>query len=141
MSIHSLAIPLSRFQTAHAQLKTYITRFKSRLKPIHVLHVQQALVVLSGIIKACDIWAATGAGNKGPTGKKEELFKTNDLAGMLKDGADQVNLVALVGYLKESHLARKISGYAEKVAIKAATKGELHAVLQVDRDGEQGGQD
>jgi chromosome transmission fidelity protein 1 len=76
------------------------------------------MAILAGLIKACQEWAAENGGKV-----KETMIKVNDLVAKLGGGGDQVNLVGLVDYLKASHLARKVSGYAEKRAMDAAQKG------------------
>ena len=51
------------------------------------------------------------------------MLHANALMDRVGGGSDQVNLMELVAYLKESKLARKVSGFAEKTAEIAALTG------------------
>lgn len=51
------------------------------------------------------------------------MLDANALMERVGGGSDQVNLMELVKYLKESKLARKVSGFAEKTAETIAVKG------------------
>lgn len=136
LSLHSISLPLTHLETALTQISTYYQRFKNRLKPVHALHLKQCGSVIRGLINASKDWAAEGGtmDGKAQTNKnKEQLFKVNDLMGRLTGGADQVNLVELVGYLKESQLARKISGYAEKTAKDETKAGTSYSQTVVSR--------
>lgn len=53
------------------------------------------------------------------------MLDTNGLMSRIGRGSDQVNLVEMVKYLKESKLARKVSGFAEKTAEELAVKGRV----------------
>jgi hypothetical protein len=48
----------------------------------------------------------------------------DEITSQLRGGADQVNLIELVQYLKDSYLAQKVSGYAEKAAQDSMQDGE-----------------
>jgi chromosome transmission fidelity protein 1 len=74
------------------------------------------VAVVKGLIDIAATWAGPDGSDKSTRTAKEELFRINDLMNQMKGGADQVNIVSLCRYLKESQLARKISGYAEKLA-------------------------
>lgn len=112
-----------------SQLQQYLQRFKSRLKPIHSLWIQQILSLLQGLIRVCDKFfqdAKSQTKESKPVGKpKVEVLDVNNLMGRIGGGSDQVNPIELLAYLKESRLARKISGFSEHVAEQAALKGEL----------------
>lgn len=70
---------------------------------------------------------------------KPEMLHANTLIDRIGGGSDQVNLLELVSYLKESKLARKVSGFAEKTARMLAKKGQhlIHSMtlLRFSRDG------
>ncbi len=121
LSIYSVSLPLSHLITALTQLRTYHDRFKSRLKPLHALHIVQTLTVISGLISAIQ---GLGGPDSTDHAKKDKLCKVNELTTTLEGGADLVNLVDLVRYLKESKLARKVSSYVEKTIEEAESPGE-----------------
>jgi chromosome transmission fidelity protein 1 len=74
--------------------------------------------VLQGLSKVCSEAITT-------KGKKAEMLDTNTLMTRVGGGNDQVNLMELVAYLRESKLARKVSGFAEMAAEAEAMKGEF----------------
>lgn len=112
-----------------SQLQQYHQRFKTRLKSIHFLWIQQVLSLLRGLIHVCDKFIQDAKAQRkesGPVGKpKAEVLDVNTLMRRIGGGSDQVNPIELVAYLKESKLARKISGFFEHGAEQAALKGEL----------------
>ncbi|TYJ52793.1 hypothetical protein B9479_006597 [Cryptococcus floricola] len=129
LSIYSTSLTSSHLTTAISQLEQYLARFKSRLKSVHALWIQQVLTVLQGLVKVCDRFIADAKGTakveggKPAFGKpKTEVLGANELMDRVGGGSDQVNPLELVKYLKESKLARKISGFSEHVAEKAALK-------------------
>lgn len=85
--------------------------------------------MLQGLIRICDKFiqgAKSQAKGDKPVGmSKTEVIDANTLMGRIGGGSDQVNPVELVAYLKESKLARKISGFSEHVAEQASLKSEL----------------
>lgn len=58
------------------------------------------------------------------------MMDGNTLMTRVGGGADQVNLMEIVSYLRESKLARKVSGFAESQAELAIKKGESHTFAQ-----------
>ena len=127
LSIHSVALPVDHLRTASTQISIYYQRFKTRLKPIHAVHLKQCLSVIQGLIEVCEGWSrseADGADLGRKTKPEEELFRINEITTKMKGGADQVNLIELVRYLKDSHLAQKVSGYMEKTAADSMQKGQ-----------------
>lgn len=88
--------------------------------------------MIKSLITVCNEWSANkdGGGQTSSLRSKEQLFRVNDILAQLKGGADQVNLIELVKYLKESHLAQKVSGYAEKANNDAVQAGKPFTLLQ-----------
>jgi chromosome transmission fidelity protein 1 len=126
LSIHSVAISVDQIRTAKTQVEAYYQRFKNRLKPVHAVHLMQCLSIMQGLVSICEEWSLEASNASGSTKRLktyEELFRVNDITARMKGGADQVNLIELVRYLKESHLAQKVSGYVEKTAVETAHRG------------------
>jgi chromosome transmission fidelity protein 1 len=131
LSLHSVSVSLERLEIALGQLDVYLRKFKNRLKPEHSLHVKQMAAMVRGLIEVASAWAAQDIDNSPSDTAKEELFRINDLTNRMKGGADQINIVSLCRYLKDSQLARKISGYAEKLMSDSAdTKMSKYATHQ-----------
>lgn len=72
----------------------------------------------------CESHAAATAKEKAKGGGAE-MLDTVQLMSRLGGSNDQVNLMEMVKYLKESKLARKVSGFAEKTAEDLAKKGKV----------------
>ncbi|WVQ78511.1 hypothetical protein IAT38_000597 [Cryptococcus sp. DSM 104549] len=126
LSIHSTSLTSTHLSNAVSQLNQYHQRFKARLKPVHALWIRQVLNVLQGLIRVCDKFLAEqsskGKDPKGGKGPKSEVLNANALLERAGGGSDQLNPMELVAYLKESKLARKISGFSEHLAEKAAER-------------------
>ena len=124
LSIHSTTLTSTHILSAISQLQQYLQRFRNRLKPIHALWVRQTLSVLQGLGKVAEgVISQAGVMEKA----KAEMMDANTLMAKVGGGSDQVNLVELVTYLKESKLARKVSGFAEKAEEAAAMQGGFDA--------------
>ncbi|WVF71908.1 hypothetical protein IAT40_006718 [Kwoniella sp. CBS 6097] len=115
LSIHSTTLTSLHLSTAISQLTQYLARFKNRLKPIHAIWIKQVLSVLQGLLRVCTVFKDTYKG-------KGEILDVNTLMERVGGGNDQVNPMELVDYLKESKLARKISGFTEHLAEQAQAK-------------------
>lgn len=100
-----------------------MARFKNRLKATHALWIRQTLSVLQGLVRVCEGSLEAAAKDKGTF--KPEMMDTITLMNRVGGGTDQVNLVEMVAYLKESKLARKVSGFTERTAEELQKKGEL----------------
>ncbi|ORY29962.1 helicase C-terminal domain-domain-containing protein [Naematelia encephala] len=114
LSIYSTTVTSAHLSAAAAQLTQYLQRFQSRLKPVHALWIKQTLAVVQGLQRVSETFVKDH-------GKKAEMIDANTLMRRVGGSSDQVNLVEMVKYLKESKLARKVSGFAEKIA-EAAMK-------------------
>lgn len=57
------------------------------------------------------------------------MMDGNTLMERVGRASDQVNLMEMVAYLKESKLARKVSGFAENQAEVAMKNGECASVF------------
>lgn len=118
---------MAHLRTAATQIATYYERFKNRLKPIHAVHLKQCSAVIAALVSICEGWLDTKTGSSGTPNTfkaQEQLYRVNEITSQMKGGADQVNLIELVQYLKDSHLAQKVSGYADKAAQAAVVDGE-----------------
>ncbi|KAL7410162.1 helicase C-terminal domain-containing protein [Mrakia frigida] len=114
LSIHSQTLTLPSLLLAQTQLKTYLLRFKSRLKGTNALYLKQMLLILNGLIDLCTKWGESAQGNSGKAASGEMMLVGEVVKGMGR-GLDQVNLLEVVRYLKESRIAVKVSGYSEKL--------------------------
>lgn len=120
LSIYSTSLTSSHLVSAISQLQQYLDRFQNRLKSTHSLNIRQTLSVLHGLVKVCE---NVIMGAKANPKAKPDMLSTNTLMARIGGGSDQVNLIEMVRYLKESKLARKVSGYTEHAEEVSAKKG------------------
>lgn len=132
LSIYSTNLTSNQLRSAQSQLEQYLARFRNRLKPVHALWVRQTLAVLKGLAGVCQTFLAATKSSDWKGKGKAEMIDGNTLMARVGGGADQVNLVEMVAYLKESKLSRKVSGFAESEAEAASKKGEWPVPLRHD---------
>jgi chromosome transmission fidelity protein 1 len=123
LSIYSTNLTSSHLASALSQLEQYLSRFRNRLKPIHALKIKQTLAVLKGLTRVCDKFMQEVKSPDWKGKSKAEMMDGNTLMARVGGGSDQVNIMEMVSYLKESKLARKVSGFAENQAEVAMKNG------------------
>jgi chromosome transmission fidelity protein 1 len=131
LSIYSTNLTSTHLASALSQLEQYLSRFRNRLKPVHALKIKQTLAVLKGLTRVCDKFMQEV---KSPDWKgklKAEMMDGNTLLARVGGGSDQVNIMEMVSYLKESKLARKVSGFAENQAEVAMKNGTYISLLMM----------
>lgn len=99
-SIYSITVSLAQLKRSQAQLETYLSKFKNRLKGKNKVYIMQVVRILSSLSLYLE-----------EIGKKDGdgIVVPGDLLAM--QGIDQVNFFKLQTYLNESKLARKVEGY------------------------------
>ncbi|KDQ09930.1 hypothetical protein BOTBODRAFT_58448 [Botryobasidium botryosum FD-172 SS1] len=127
LSYHTLPLSSNTLQTSLTQLTIYLTRFRARLNSQHSLHLRRLVGFLGAISKYCASWLEQG--------KKDEMMNPAQFVGGLGAKVEGVNLLEVVKYLRESKIARKISGYSDKMAEKAAAKDPSKASTYSSRRG------
>jgi len=133
LSIYSTNLTSTHLASALSQLEQYLSRFRNRLKPIHALKIKQTLAVLKGLTKVCEKFMLEVKSPDWKGKSKAEMMDGNTLMARVGGGSDQVNIMDMVSYLKESKLARKVSGFAENQAEVAMKHGTLHDYTLGDR--------
>jgi chromosome transmission fidelity protein 1 len=111
LGIYSNTLPASHIRAAGSQLTQYLARFRTRLKGRNALMIQQTLAVLRGLVRVTDAYAKVAKQDRAKA--RGEIMNTNELVTRVGGAADAINVIELLAYLKESKLARKISGFAE----------------------------
>lgn len=126
LSIHSQTLTLPQLVLAQTQLKTYLLRFRSRLKGRNAVYLKQMLLILTGLIELCTRWEAASptSGSTGKAASVGEMMLVGEVIKGMGRGLDQVNLLEVVRYLKESRIAVKVSGYSEKLLEDEEAKRE-----------------
>ena len=111
-NIHSVSVTQSQLHRCQSQLRTYLQKFRNKLKGKNRVYVTQTVRLIDSVSNCLDETAARYHGN-------EAIVSVSDLMG--GKGVDQINLHKLTRYLSDSKLARKVDGYIESI-----TKHELH---------------
>ncbi|KAG9003121.1 ATP-dependent DNA helicase chl1 [Tulasnella sp. 427] len=131
LSIHTVPLSSSTLRASLSQLKIYLAKFRSRFSPKNALHLRRLVLVLTAIEKFCSEW--TSKHDNGKTSTNEEMLKVEDFVSALGSQVQEINLLEVDQYLRESRIARKISGYCDKVAEKEAAKDESKSKFVTSR--------
>ncbi|KAL8862465.1 MAG: hypothetical protein Q9178_000962 [Gyalolechia marmorata] len=103
-NIHSITITQSQLHRCRIQLRTYLQKFRNRLKGKNRVYVAQTVRLIDSVSECLDRLASQSS-------KKEDLVTIGEM--MSGKGVDQIHLYKLVRYLTDSKLARKVEGYVE----------------------------
>lgn len=123
LSTHSVTMDSRQIAQASRQIDTYLDRFALRLKGSNEQNLRKVRKVLTSMTAFFTKHAAIGKeGN-------EKVMSAAKLVSGMTGNLDQINLVTLEKWLKETQMARKISGYADKQVKREALQAEA-AMLQ-----------
>ncbi|KAI0764365.1 DNA repair helicase [Trametes elegans] len=122
LSLSTTRLPLRTLVNARHQLSIYLSRFRNRLSTTHSLHLKRLMNLLDSLNQYAEEWR--DARVKPEAGKArpldEEVMTSTELLQRLGRKTEGVNLPEVEKYLRESKIARKISGYSVKTLEKAA---------------------
>ncbi|KAF8349254.1 helicase C-terminal domain-containing protein [Amanita rubescens] len=130
LSLSTVRLPYGTLATALQQLAAYISRFRTRLSGIHLVHLKRLLVFLDALKQYALEWKESkivksegpdhnSAKRKGSNSDLTEVMTISEFMERLGRKASSINFLEIEKYLKTSKVARKVSGYAEKQAEKA----------------------
>lgn len=127
LGIHTVTVTSLALARCRQALSTYLTKFKTRLKGTNAsefpyvlppapstdaggdrFNLKQLLRVFDALVGFCDRWTEQG---------KDEMKTVNEILTATKV-LDQINMRELDAYLSESHIIRKVAGYAEKSSVE-----------------------
>ncbi|KAI4105570.1 MAG: hypothetical protein LQ339_003413 [Xanthoria mediterranea] len=109
-NIHSITLTQSQLHRCRTQLRTYLQKFRNKLKGKNRVYVTQTVRLIDSISNCLDNLVSQSS-------SVEVLVTVGDM--MSGKGVDQINLYKLVRYIAESKLARKVEGYNEYVTRQA----------------------
>ncbi|PWN23453.1 DNA repair helicase [Microstroma glucosiphilum] len=118
LGVYSCTITSTQLTVAKAQINEYLRRFASRLRGESEMHLRTLRRLLEGLERVAKQWA------EGARSGKEEVWTASKMVEAMGGNLDTINFGKLESFLKESHIARKVSGYAEKVAERASKAKE-----------------
>ncbi|KDN45742.1 DNA repair helicase [Tilletiaria anomala UBC 951] len=116
LATHTVSITLTQIQQAQKQIETYVNRFALKLRGSNEMHLKQLELALKSLSKHCLRWVTAHAESK----STEEIVTASQLVSSMDGTLDQINLAQLDSFLRDSQIARKVAGYADKQAIQAA---------------------
>ncbi|KAJ3483359.1 hypothetical protein NLI96_g6367 [Meripilus lineatus] len=136
LSLSTVRLPMRTLSTSLRQLSVYLTKFRNRLSTKNALHLRRLVGILEALSKYAEEWRSQHCKKPStgtiPTAASVEVLSSGELLSRLGRGAEGVNLLEVEAYLRESRIARKISGYCTKELEKAAGQGitspPLHSV-------------
>jgi chromosome transmission fidelity protein 1 len=116
LSLASAHLTLGTLSISLQQLSTYYNRFRTRLSATHNLHIKRLVTLLKELYSYCTRWHADA---KPQSPGQSEILTVGELLARLNKNVEGINLLEISDYLKKSKIARKISGYAERISAKA----------------------
>ncbi|KAI0753454.1 DNA repair helicase [Daedaleopsis nitida] len=121
LSLSTSRLSLRILSAARHQLSIYFSRFRNRLSTIHSLHLKRLTNLLDALAKYAEEWRDEQSKPKHDRkGSDVEVMTSTELMQKLGRKAEGVNLLEIEKYLKDSKIARKISGYSVKELEKSA---------------------
>ncbi|KAF9454817.1 DNA repair helicase [Macrolepiota fuliginosa MF-IS2] len=122
LSLSTVRLPYHILDTSLQQVCTYVSRFRTRLSATNMIHLKRLVVFLDALKKFLIQWkegkceVLSGANGKA---SRMDVLTVAELLEKMGRKAAGINLLEIERYLKESKVARKISGYADKQAGKS----------------------
>ncbi|CAE6455181.1 unnamed protein product [Rhizoctonia solani] len=145
LAVHTLPVSSTIIRVSKTQVDLYRSKFRNRLKTKHVVHLTRLSVLLTALKNFTEAWMN---GNAGATENKtldvssrkkklpqEEMFGVAEFIRMLGAHAENINPLEIEKYLRESKIARKISGYSDKLADAAAASDPSKRAAYARRKG------
>ncbi|KZT56338.1 DNA repair helicase [Calocera cornea HHB12733] len=119
LGIHSLTLSTTTLQSCLGQLAIYVSKFRKRLASKHLVHLKRLFAFLTALEKFCLELQASG--------KAEEMMTAAGVVQALGQKVEAINLLEIEQYLKDSKIARKISGYNDRLSEDKEKNGDLQA--------------
>ncbi|PWN33962.1 DNA repair helicase [Meira miltonrushii] len=119
LATHTVLVSSWQIQRAISQINDYLDKFSSRLKGTNEINLQKLLLTLRSLDTSC----TNAVQNKAQSMTPAELMRK------IGGNIDQINLLELDRWLRETKIARKIAGYADrKLRVEASTEETMQRV-------------
>ncbi|CAN6848367.1 unnamed protein product [Brassica oleracea] len=120
LSMHDAKITMSQLEDVHSSIESYLGRFQNLLGAGNRRYIQTLLILIRALLKPLATSDGNlNSGNSGPDPSKSKAggcsMAINDFLFSLN--IDNINLVKLLAYIKQSNIIHKVSGYGERVAM------------------------
>ncbi|TFK48655.1 DNA repair helicase [Heliocybe sulcata] len=121
LSLATISLSFRTLSSSLDQLTVYFSKFRNRLTPHHALHLKRLMTLLVALRSAL----SSRSMSEKTKGVKEttEVMTVGEFIRSLGRKVEGVNFAEIETYLRSSKIARKISGYADKMSQDAAKEG------------------
>ncbi|KIM88996.1 hypothetical protein PILCRDRAFT_812883 [Piloderma croceum F 1598] len=119
LSLATTRVPFHTLDTSLSQVSIYLTKFRTRLSANHVLHLKRLITFLEALKRYSTEWLEAAKGKK-QLGGGVEVMTVAELMQRVGRKAESINMLEIESYVRSSKIARKISGYSDKLAETAA---------------------
>lgn len=118
LAVYTCFVTSTQITTAKGQINEYLRRFGSRLRGESEMMLRTFRRLLEGLERLCSRWQQDSQAS-------EEVWTAARIVSEMGGNLDTVNFAQLERFLKDTQIARKVSGYAQRVAekTKAAAAG------------------
>ncbi|KAF8650145.1 hypothetical protein AX16_005380 [Volvariella volvacea WC 439] len=127
LSLSTCHLPANILSVAFSQVCHYVSKFRTRLAPRHMVQLKRLVIFLDALTKFVSAWkeerqSKAKQNNGSSADAKTEIITVAELLEKLGRKAAAVNLLEVEVYLKQSKVARKIASYNDKEAAKDGEK-------------------
>jgi chromosome transmission fidelity protein 1 len=103
--VHTVLISSTQIGVTQKQLINYLQRYQTRLNAKNATYIRELLVVLKALVSFAQRWAARYKQSQDHTSACD-MYTANTFLHELN--IDNINMLELQQFLKDSHLARKV---------------------------------
>uniref|UniRef100_A0A1J3GME6 Putative ATP-dependent RNA helicase DDX11-like protein 8 n=1 Tax=Noccaea caerulescens TaxID=107243 RepID=A0A1J3GME6_NOCCA len=112
LTMHDAIITMSQLEDVHCSIENYLARFQNLLGAGNRRYIQTLLILIRALLK--------------PLASDTNLINTGNPSGccsmaiydfLFSLSIDNINLVKLLAYIKESNIIHKVCGYGDRVAM------------------------
>ncbi|XP_022641713.1 ATP-dependent DNA helicase DDX11 [Vigna radiata var. radiata] len=139
INMYDSKITLSQLETVHNHLERYFLRFRSLLGPTNRRYIQTIMVLTQAFLRVLLddkdgnlIGSSRDIDQASEKSSSDFTVAINDF--LFEQNIDNINLVKLLKYIKESNIMHKVSGYGEKFAAMA----KIPAQHNIEQHAEEG---
>ncbi|KAJ0238004.1 hypothetical protein HA466_0245130 [Hirschfeldia incana] len=122
LSMHDAKVTMLQLEDIHSSIESYLGRFQNLLGAGNRRYIQTMLILIRALLKPL---ATTTDRNLNSVNSGLDTSKSKSCGGcsmaiydfLFSLNIDNINLVKLLAYIKQSNIIHKVSGYGERVAM------------------------
>ncbi|KAJ4888446.1 RAD3-like DNA-binding helicase protein [Raphanus sativus] len=132
LSMHDAKVTMSQLEDVHSSIESYLGRFQNLLGAGNRRYIQTMLILIRALLKPL---ATTSDRNLNGGNSGLDTSKSSKPCGgcsmaiydfLFSLNIDNINLVKLLAYIKQSNIIHKVSGYGERVAMLQKDPAAAH---------------